>query len=203
MASRPTTIGRYPHELSGGQKQRAVIATALVLNPDLLILDEPTSALDVSVQAQIMNLLKDLKEDPGISMIFITHDIGLASDLCDRIAVAYAGEHDELGPAERVLVAPRHPYTQLLLASLPRLHSDVKPRPLAGEPPDASNLPTGCRFRPRCPFRFEACVAPSAGDHARRRRPRPLLAERSGGRRRAVPDPPRAKGGRRWLKPRP
>ena len=89
--------GRYPHELSGGQKQRVVIATALVLDPDLLILDEPTSALDVSVQAQIMNLLKDLKEDPGISMIFITHDIGLASDLCDTIAVAYAAEHVEYG----------------------------------------------------------------------------------------------------------
>jgi oligopeptide/dipeptide ABC transporter ATP-binding protein len=149
---------RYPHELSGGQKQRVVIATALILNPDLLILDEPTSALDVSVQAQIMNLLKDLKEDPGISMLFITHDIGLASDLCDRIAVAYAGEHDELGPAERVLLEPRHPYTQLLLASLPRLHSDIKPRPLTGEPPDASNLPAGCRFRPRCPYRFDACM---------------------------------------------
>src|SRR5688572_30676828 len=108
-------FSRYPHELSGGQKQRVVIATALVLNPDLLILDEPTSALDVSIQAQIMNLLKDLKEDPGISMIFITHDIGLASDLCDKIAVAYAGEHVEFGSSERVLLRPQHPYTQLLL----------------------------------------------------------------------------------------
>ena len=110
---------RYPHELSGGQRQRVGIATALVLDPDLLILDEPTSALDVSVQAQIMNLLKDLKEDPGISMLFITHDIGLASDLCDRIAVAYAGEQMEFGPADRVLVTPHHPYSQLLLASCP------------------------------------------------------------------------------------
>ncbi len=149
--------GRYPHELSGGQKQRVVIATALVLDPDLLILDEPTSALDVSVQAQIMNLLKDLKENPGISMIFITHDIGLASDLCDTIAVAYAGEHVEFGPADRVLVEPRHPYTQLLLASLPRLHSPIRPRPMPGEPPDPTNLPHGCRFHPRCPYRFDAC----------------------------------------------
>ncbi len=148
---------RYPHELSGGQKQRVVIATALVLNPDLLILDEPTSALDVSVQAQIMNLLKDLKKDPGISMIFITHDIGLASDLCDQIAVAYAGWHVECGPAERVLVAPRHPYAQLLLASLPRLHDTVRPRPMPGEPPDLTNVPAGCRFHPRCPYRFEPC----------------------------------------------
>jgi oligopeptide/dipeptide ABC transporter ATP-binding protein len=149
---------RYPHELSGGQRQRVGIATALALDPDFLILDEPTSALDVSVQAQIMNLLKDLKEDPGISMLFITHDIGLASDLCDRIAVTYAGEQMELGPAERVLVAPRHPYSQLLLASLPRLHSDIPPTPMPGDPPDLTALPTGCRFRPRCPYAFAACI---------------------------------------------
>jgi oligopeptide/dipeptide ABC transporter ATP-binding protein len=128
-----------------------------VLNPDLLILDEPTSALDVSVQAQIMNLLKDLKKDPGISMIFITHDIGLASDLSDKIAVAYAGQHIEFGPAERVLVAPRNPYTQLLLASLPRLHETVPPQAMPGEPPDLTNVPAGCRFHPRCPYRFEPC----------------------------------------------
>jgi oligopeptide/dipeptide ABC transporter ATP-binding protein len=150
-------FSRYPHELSGGQKQRVVIATALVLNPDLLILDEPTSALDVSIQAQIMNLLKELKEDPGISMIFITHDIGLASDLCDKIAVAYAGWHVEFGSAERVLLEPRHPYTKLLLASLPRLHADDRPLPMPGDPPDLSNPPAGCRFHPRCPYCFEPC----------------------------------------------
>ncbi|MBA3449651.1 MAG: ABC transporter ATP-binding protein [Chloroflexia bacterium] len=149
---------RYPHELSGGQRQRVGIAIALVLDPDVLILDEPTSALDVSVQAQIMNLLKDLKEDPGISMLFITHDIGLASDLCDRIAVTYAGEQLELGPAERVLVTPHHPYSQLLLSSLPRLHSDVPPAPMPGDPPDLTALPAGCRFRPRCPFAWETCL---------------------------------------------
>jgi oligopeptide/dipeptide ABC transporter ATP-binding protein len=150
-------FSRYPHELSGGQKQRVVIATALVLDPDLLILDEPTSALDVSVQAQIMNLLKELKQDPGISMIFITHDIGLASDLCDKIAVAYAGQHVELGPAERVLVDPRSPYTRLLLASLPRLHESIRPTPMPGEPPDLTNPPSGCRFHPRCPYVFDYC----------------------------------------------
>ncbi len=149
---------RYPHELSGGQRQRVGIATALVLDPDVLILDEPTSALDVSVQAQIMNLLKDLKDDPGISMLFITHDIGLASDLCDRIAVTYAGEQMELGPAERVLVTPHHPYSQLLLSSLPRLHSDVPPRPMPGDPPDLTAPPPGCRFRPRCPYAWDACL---------------------------------------------
>jgi peptide/nickel transport system ATP-binding protein len=148
---------RYPHELSGGQKQRVVIATALIEHPELLILDEPTSALDVSVQAQIMNLLKDLKDDPGISMIFITHDIGLASDLCDTMAVVYAGQHVELGPAERVLVDPRHPYSRLLLASLPRLHEETRPVPMPGDPPDPSHLPGGCRFHPRCPLCFEPC----------------------------------------------
>lgn len=167
-------FSRYPHELSGGQKQRVVIAIALVLDPDLLILDEPTSALDVSVQAQIMNLLKDLKEDPGISMIFITHDIGLASDLCDKIAVAYAGQHVEFGPSERVLVEPRNPYTRLLLASLPRLRDSARPKPMPGEPPDLTNPPAGCRFHPRCPYRFEPCdhLLPPAidlgdGGHAR------------------------------------
>ncbi len=149
---------RYPHELSGGQRQRVGIATALGLDPDVLILDEPTSALDVSVQAQIMNLLKDLKEDPGISMLFITHDIGLASDLCDQIAVTYAGEQMEVGPAERVLVAPRHPYSQLLLASLPRLHSDIPPRTMPGDPPDLTAIPVGCRFHPRCPYVWESCL---------------------------------------------
>jgi len=164
---------RYPHELSGGQRQRVGIATALALDPDVLILDEPTSALDVSVQAQIMNLLKDLKEDPGISMLFITHDIGLASDLCDRIAVTYAGEQMEIGPAEQVLVTPHHPYSQLLLASLPRLHSDVPPRPMPGDPPDLTALPRGCRFHPRCPYAWDAClehpplIPMPGGGHAR------------------------------------
>lgn len=154
----PSGIGkRYAHELSGGQRQRVVIATALIMNPELLILDEPTSALDVSVQAQIMNLLKDLKEDPGISMIFITHDIGLASDLCDSIAVAYAGQHVEYGPADRVLVEPHHPYSSLLLSSLPRLHDPAPPKPMPGEPPDLTNPPAGCRFHPRCPFVFDPC----------------------------------------------
>lgn len=154
----PAGIGRrYAHELSGGQRQRVVIATALIMNPELLILDEPTSALDVSVQAQIMNLLKDLKEDPGISMIFITHDIGLASDLCDSIAVAYAGQHVEFGPADRVLVEPHHPYSSLLLAALLRLHERFPPTPMPGEPPDLTNPPSGCRFHPRCPYVFEPC----------------------------------------------
>ncbi|MBI2855383.1 MAG: ABC transporter ATP-binding protein, partial [Chloroflexi bacterium] len=120
-------------------------------------LDEPTSALDVSIQAQMMNLLKDLKRDLGISFIFITHDIALASDLCDRIAVMYAGEIVELGSAEDVLLHPRHPYSQKLLDSIPRLGSSEAPQFIAGAPPDLTDPPTGCRFHPRCPYAFERC----------------------------------------------
>ena len=146
----PAAADRFPHEFSGGQRQRIAIARAVAVRPKVIVLDEPVSALDVSVRAQVMNLLKDLKEDPGISMIFITHDIGLASDLCDSIAVAYAGQHVEFGPADRVLVEPRHPYSSLLLSSLPRLHDPVPPTLMPGEPPDLTNPPSGCRFHPRC-----------------------------------------------------
>jgi oligopeptide/dipeptide ABC transporter ATP-binding protein len=149
---------RYPHELSGGMKQRVVIAMALILDPPLLILDEPTSALDVSVQAQIMNLLKELKWELGIAMLFITHDLALASDLCDRIAVVYGGQLRELGSADEVLPAPLDPYTQKLLASLPRLRSSERPTFLPGAPPDLVAPPPGCRFHPRCPFVFEPCA---------------------------------------------
>ena len=150
-------LERYPHELSGGMKQRVAIAMALMMEPALLILDEPTSALDVSVQAQVMNLLKGLKASQGLSMLFITHDIALASDLCDRIVVAYGGEHVEAGGADEVIVAPKHPYTQKLIASIPRLHSSTRPEFLAGTPPDLVEPPSGCRFHPRCPYAFEPC----------------------------------------------
>jgi peptide/nickel transport system ATP-binding protein len=138
-------------------KQRVMIAMSLVLNPSLVILDEPTSALDVSIQAQMMNLLKDLKRDLGISFIFITHDIALASDLCDSIAVMYAGEIVEMGAAEDMLIRPQHPYTQKLLNSIPKLRSSEAPQFIPGAPPDLSDPPTGCRFHPRCPFAFDPC----------------------------------------------
>jgi oligopeptide/dipeptide ABC transporter ATP-binding protein len=154
------TADRYPHELSGGMKQRVMIAMALTHDPRLLILDEPTSALDVSIQAQIMNLLKDLRRERGIAMLFITHDLALASDLCDRIAVVYAGQLRELGSAEVVLGAARDPYTQRLLASIPRLHGDEAPGFLAGAPPDLRTPPVGCRFAARCPVVYEQCVEP-------------------------------------------
>lgn len=154
------TSTRYPHELSGGMRQRVMIAMALTHDPPLVILDEPTSALDVSVQAQIMNLLKELKWERGISMLFITHDLALASDLCDRIVVAYAGQVREDGPADVVLTAAQDPYTQGLLASLPLLHEDAMPAPLAGSPPDPVAPPHGCRFADRCPVVFERCAEP-------------------------------------------
>ena len=147
----------YPHELSGGMKQRAAIASALSLNPSLLILDEPTSALDVSVQAQIMNLLKRLKWERGLSYLFITHDIALAADLADTIAVVHAGELREMGPADEVLTSPRDPYTERLLASVPKIHGTDRPGFLAGAPPDPMDRPAGCRFRPRCPRAFKPC----------------------------------------------
>jgi oligopeptide/dipeptide ABC transporter ATP-binding protein len=153
----PEIIQRYPHELSGGMKQRAVLAMALIMEPQLLILDEPTSALDVSVQAQVMNLLKQLKRDRGMAMLFITHDIALASDICDRIIVAYGGEHVESGTVEAVLSHPQHPYTQKLIASIPRLHDPTRPEFLPGDPPDLVQPPSGCRFHPRCSFAFAPC----------------------------------------------
>lgn len=148
---------RYPHELSGGMKQRVLIAMALILKPQLVILDEPTSALDVTVQAQIMNLLKELKREMGLGVIFITHDIALASDLCETIGVMYAGKLAELGPADEVLLRPRHPYTQLLLASIPRLRQEEQPQFIPGSPPAMTELPPGCRFHPRCPYAFDRC----------------------------------------------
>lgn len=149
---------RYPHELSGGMRQRVAIAMSLVMNPKILILDEPTSALDVTIQAQIMNLVKDLMERLGLSVIFITHDLALASDIADRIMVMYGGQIMELGSIERVIgEAPKHPYTEKLLASIPRLRSEGIPEFIPGRPPDLSSPPPGCRFHPRCPYAFDKC----------------------------------------------
>jgi oligopeptide/dipeptide ABC transporter ATP-binding protein len=153
-----STASRYPHELSGGMKQRVMIATALTHQPALLILDEPTSALDVSIQAQIMNLLKELKAERHVTMLFITHDLALASDLCDDIAVMYAGQIRELGSAEEVLGRPLDPYSQALLAAIPSLHDERPPRFLPGAPPDLRVPIAGCRFAARCPAVFDRCL---------------------------------------------
>lgn len=140
----------YPHELSGGQRQRVVIAGALVLEPDLLVADEPVASLDASVRGEILSLLLRFKEDAGLGALVITHDLGLAWSIADRIAIMYLGRVVEQGPVEEVLTAPRHPYTRALVSVLP--DSPVaEPIVLAGELPDASRIPGGCRFRPRCP----------------------------------------------------
>jgi peptide/nickel transport system ATP-binding protein len=150
---------RYPHELSGGQRQRVVIASAMVLQPEGLVCDEPVSALDVSVRTQVLEVLMKLKEERGLGLMFITHDIGLAWALCDRVAVMYLGRIVESGSTEQVIGSPQHPYTQSLLSVVPTPfpRRDLNRMILSGELPDASRIPTGCRFHPRCPKVFDRC----------------------------------------------
>ena len=155
-------------------KQRVVTAMALVQYPKLVVLDEPTSALDVSIQAQITNLLKQLKQELGLSFIFITHDIALASDVCDQLAVIYGGQVVELGSIEEVLANPQHPYTEKLLASLPRLQSDAPPEFIPGQPPDLVSPPGGVPVPSPVRLRVRAVLAPGAG--VLRHRPRPPVA---------------------------
>lgn len=150
-------INRYPFELSGGMRQRVAIAMALVTSPSLIILDEPTSALDVLTQANIFNVLKRLKKELGISFILITHDIATSSELADDVAVMYAGQIVERSDAHRFFEQPLHPYSQKLMASVPRLHSDKEPDFIVGRPPSLIGPPKGCRFADRCPSRFEKC----------------------------------------------
>ncbi len=151
-------VTRYPHELSGGMKQRVIIATALLMEPTVIIADEPTTALDVVVQAQIINLMKRLKQKLGLSMIFITHDLSILAEISDKVAIMYAGKLVEIGPSEKIYYEPAHPYTQKLLAAIPRLHEDVeKLEFIPGTPPNLINPPSGCRFHPRCPYAMDVC----------------------------------------------
>lgn len=153
-------LRRYPHSFSGGQRQRIGIARALVVEPKLVVADEPVSALDVSIQAQILNLLKDLQEQQNLTYIFVSHNMAVIRYISDRIAVMYAGKLVELGPKHELLTRPKHPYTELLLAAVPRTverrrgQRTVTP----GEPPDLAHLPSGCVFRTRCKYAKERCA---------------------------------------------
>jgi peptide/nickel transport system ATP-binding protein len=151
-------MDRYAFELSGGMRQRVAIAMSLVTAPSLIVLDEPTSALDLLTQANIFNVLKRIKQDLEISFILITHDIATSSELADRVAVMYAGQIVEVSDARRFFTEPLHPYSKMLMASVPRLRADKEPQFITGQPPTLLGPPTGCRFAPRCPSRFERCV---------------------------------------------
>jgi peptide/nickel transport system ATP-binding protein len=151
----------YPHQLSGGQRQRILIALALACEPMLLIADEPTTALDVMVQAQVLSLLEELQRDAGMALLFITHDLSVLKSVCRRLAVMYAGRIVEQGPSDVVFAEPRHPYTDALAAAFPTIgdaSSRLRPSGLAGDPPDPTELPTGCPFHPRCPVAVDSCL---------------------------------------------
>ena len=152
-------VNEYPHELSGGMRQRAMIAMALSCNPELLIVDEPTTALDVTIQAQVLDLMKDLKEKYSMSIIIITHDLGVIAEMCDRVAVMYAGNIIEYTDVTTLFSNPKHPYTLGLLKSLPRTDKEVKRlQTIPGNVPSSYNFPKGCKFHNRCPLRDERCL---------------------------------------------
>ena len=171
-------LQRYPFELSGGMRQRVVLAMALVTQPDVVILDEPTSALDVLTQASIMNVLKRIKREEGTSFILITHDVATSSELADRVALMYAGQVVEISDARDFFHDPAHPYSKMLMDSVPRLRQSWAPSYIPGEPPDLIDPPTGCRFAERCPSRFGKCSQdPLTFSPAERRRVRCWLYE--------------------------
>ncbi|PFJ03189.1 ABC transporter ATP-binding protein [Priestia megaterium] len=151
-------LKQYPHEFSGGMRQRIVIAMALVCNPEVLIADEPTTALDVTIQAQILELFKDIQQKTDVSIVLITHDLGVVAQVADRVAVMYAGKIVEIGTRRDIFYTPQHPYTKGLLRSVPRLDLyESELVPIAGSPPDLFAPPSGCSFAPRCPYVMEVC----------------------------------------------
>ena len=148
----------YPHEFSGGQRQRIAIARALVLNPEFILADEPVSALDVSIQAQIINLLKELKEDYNLTFLFISHDMSVIKYIADRVAIMYLGEIIELGKTDEIFFAPEHPYTKALLSSVPQITGNTEEKiVLEGDLPSPADLPAGCKFHTRCPYCMPVC----------------------------------------------
>ena len=153
-------VRQFPHEMSGGMRQRIVGAIGMSCEPRLLIADEPTTSLDLTIQAQYLNLLRDLQREHGLALIFITHNLGIVAKMCDQLAVMYAGRLVESGPVSRIFNAPQHPYTKALLSSIPRMGDrDHRLTAIAGQPPDLSALPRGCAFAQRCPQAFDRCRA--------------------------------------------
>ncbi|MCS6785165.1 MAG: ABC transporter ATP-binding protein, partial [Candidatus Caldarchaeum sp.] len=151
-------LANYPHQFSGGMRQRVLIGMAISCNPELLIADEPTTALDVTTQKQIMELFRELIRKMNMTLLLITHDVGVAADLCDYIYVMYAGQIVEKGPAEQVITDPKHPYTRGLIESIPRgFKTETTAKPISGTVPSLLDLPPGCRFHPRCPLAMDKC----------------------------------------------
>ena len=185
---RATSRSGIPHELSGGQRQRVVIAGALVMDPEVIVADEPVSMLDVSIRTELLRLMLDLRQERGLTYLFITHDLSLAWVIADRIAVMYLGKIMEIGPAEAVIRSPRNPYTQALVSvspspDPPTAGTRAQRTILVGETPDAAHIPTGCRFHPRCPARVRPLHGRGAAAVRRRRRARGrLLAGRAAAR---------------------
>jgi oligopeptide/dipeptide ABC transporter ATP-binding protein len=160
IASPETRVSQFPHEMSGGMRQRIVGAIGISCEPRLLIADEPTTSLDLTIQAQYLNLLRDLQREHGLALIFITHNLGIVAKMCDQLAVMYAGRVVEQGPVSRIFSAPAHPYTKALLGSIPRMTDNREHlTAIEGQPPDLSSLPPGCAFAPRCPMAFARCGA--------------------------------------------
>lgn len=170
-------LHRYPHEISGGQRQRVVIAGAMVMEPRLLLADEPVASLDASIRGEILALMRSLVDETGLAIVAVTHDLGLAWNIADRIAVMYLGRIVELGPAEEVLADPQHPYTRALLSVVPEMER-MEQQILVGETPDPARIPTGCRFHPRCPV-VASGEAARLGIEARCRGEDVVLTERS------------------------
>jgi oligopeptide/dipeptide ABC transporter ATP-binding protein len=158
IPSPETRVRQYPHEMSGGMRQRIVGAIGISCEPRLLIADEPTTSLDLTIQAQYLNLLRDLQREHGLALIFITHNLGIVAKMCDRLAVMYAGRVVEQGPVSQIFSRPTHPYTKALLGSIPRMTDNRESlTAIDGQPPDLSSLGTGCAFAPRCPVAFARC----------------------------------------------